>query len=71
MQAKKEENELEQLVEDEAGTPSTIFNNGPRTDNKSPSDSSGLRIKEKNSSKMEDKYLKQLTLEMIESETVT
>ena len=70
MQAKKEENELEQLVEDEAGTPSTIFNNGPRTDNKSPSDS-GLHLKEKSSSKMEDKYLKQLTLEMIESETVT
>ena len=54
MQAKKEE---EQLVEDEAGTPSTIFEKGPRTDDVSPTDSS-LEVKGKRSSKMEDKYLK-------------
>lgn len=68
MQAKKEENELEQLVEDEAGTPSTIFN---KVSGEDYSPENVLEVNGQRKSKMEDKYMKQLTLEMIESETVT
>lgn len=55
MQAKKEENELEQLVEDEAGTPSTIFN---KVSGEDYSPENVLEVTGQRKSKMEDKYLK-------------
>jgi len=45
-------------VEDEAGTPTTIFNNGPKTDLTSDDNYSPLEVIEQRKSKMEDKYMK-------------